>query len=134
MLYRERNSEKYALNLEYTIPTMYSDGTFSIKDILSNEKKEITVDKGFVIGNIIYKGNFSAINEALLALSLGMDFAKYTFFKKFIPVVVGESTVKLNEYFVSDSRNPELIIEENIRFAIDFVFESALRLQEFGYK
>jgi hypothetical protein len=80
---------------------------------------------------------FSYIFQAIRMLSLGLDYRKYNFFTSFMPRTFAYKT-KEDKYEVGIPFNTKTepdkhLIKENIEFALNFVLEFALKLQEFRY-
>jgi len=77
------------------------------------------------------KESIEAMQSAIKMLALGIDYRKYSRFKMLTPhltrVMSGEWII--NRRFKEDQKPPQ----EDARFCIDFVIESALALAEFDY-
>jgi hypothetical protein len=73
--------------------------------------------------------NFEQIDTAIEVISLGLDYRKYTKFKILTPYSVRfpDGKYRLSIY---GEKNWSI---ENCQFLIDFVLESAIKLQEFDY-
>lgn len=85
-----------------------------------------------------YQKAFSYIFESLTVFALGLDYKKYNHFQSFMPMVYGYTkhpfVAELNSYHLAvRPHHPKNITKENIHFAIDFVMEFALKIQEFKY-
>ena len=76
------------------------------------------------------KESLEAIQEAIKILAMGIDYRRYTRFKFFTPHIV---RVMSGDYIIHRSRNQEEAAAEDVRFCIDFVVETAIKLQEFDY-
>lgn len=74
------------------------------------------------------------LQEAMKILSLGLDYREYSRFRVYTPAILriieGEYVVQSIEPSTSQSELEELSAEEKCRFCLDFVIESAMRLQE----
>lgn len=78
----------------------------------------------------------NALREALKLLVLGIDFRKYTFFKAVTPYMNLYVTKDGADYSVEPKEMYEqrhILREEDCLFCINFVIDSALKLQEFDF-
>lgn len=112
----------------FITPTMKKDWSFFIQNSFSDSNDLIPMDISLAVLNHSYKSNFLQIQSWLNALSIGVDFRKYTFFRKIVPEVVGKVDDKL---FVSPISEIANLSEEKIDFAMKFVVDFSFKLQEF---
>lgn len=78
------------------------------------------------------KESIEAMQRAVKILALGLDYKKYSKFKRLLPYV---SRVLSGDYVVqkrAGGRGPEPD-EKYVRFCIDYVIDSAIKLNEFNY-
>jgi hypothetical protein len=73
--------------------------------------------------------NFESLNEVLEILSLGIDYKKYTKFKILTPITIRMYNGKYHMQIFGE----RIWNIENCLFLIDFVLESAIKIQEFDY-
>lgn len=74
--------------------------------------------------------SLEAIREAIKILAMGIDYRRYSRFRFYTPRV---TRVLSGEYVVSRSHAQEEANAEDVRFCIDFVVETAIKLHEFDY-
>jgi len=76
----------------------------------------------------------SEFQEAMKILSLGLDYREYSRFRVYTPpilrIIEGDYVVQWIERPISESESEGLASEEKCRFCLDFVIESAMRLQD----
>jgi hypothetical protein len=102
--------------------------------------KEPKTDKGYVeisegVASLTYNFNkaFSYTFQSLRIFFLGLDHRKYNHFTSFMPQAVSYNSEK-DEYQIFVPLNyPNELTKDNLTFAIDFIMEFALKLQEFRY-
>jgi hypothetical protein len=75
-----------------------------------------------------YDHNFEALSETIQILPSGLDYRKYIRITTFLPYVYKRMA---GDYHVARIYNLDFISKEDIQFAIDFVLESALKVQDF---
>lgn len=93
------------------------------------EKGDLQISSG-VAGLIhIINRNFGSLFSSLDAFTFGVDFGELSYFRMFMPVVVG-TIIATGEYAVSEVRDGVTINEDKCRFAIDFVIKFALNYKE----
>ncbi|MGH7409402.1 MAG: hypothetical protein ACREKF_15530 [Candidatus Methylomirabilales bacterium] len=78
------------------------------------------------------KQSVEALQEAMKVLSLGLDFRRYARFQLLTPMVVRMGNGNRRVYGWPTDRGAE-VSRRDLSFCIDFVIESALRLQEFDF-
>lgn len=97
----------------------------------------VEVSEGVAVISRRYNEAFAYVFQSLRILALGLDFKKYNYYKSFMPQAISLNT-NTNEYQIATPlnflRNGDKIPDESdIRFAIDFVMDFALRIQQFKY-
>ncbi|MGB8193723.1 MAG: hypothetical protein WCF67_17455, partial [Chitinophagaceae bacterium] len=106
--------------------------------------REAKTEDGFVevgegVAALAYQYNkaFSYVFQSLKVFSLGLDFKKYNHFNSFIPQALKYNTIdekyEMGWPYMAMTQPGESLTTENIQFAIGFVLEFALKLQEFKY-
>jgi hypothetical protein len=87
------------------------------------------------LGDFIDKTNeaIEAIQEIVKIIGFGIDYKRYALFKILTPIVGRYSD---GTYDVSrrDKKGKDMLKNQDAQFCIDFVIESALKLQEFDYE
>jgi hypothetical protein len=73
--------------------------------------------------------NFKTLNQALEIIALGIDYRKFTKFKMLTPIV---HRFDSGEYHM-EIWGEKIWDKDNCQFLIDFVLESAIKMQEFDY-
>lgn len=76
------------------------------------------------------KESIEAMQDAIKVLALGMDYRKYSKFKRLIPVVQKAQRGAVVQRMRGEDDSPSL---DDARFCLDFVIESSLALAEFDY-
>jgi hypothetical protein len=76
------------------------------------------------------KESIEAIQNAIKITSLGIDYKKYSKFRILTPIV----TRVYDDHHVSEIYGKKKWDKENCQYCIDFVIESALKLQEFDFE
>jgi len=74
--------------------------------------------------------NFENLEKALEIIALGIDFRKYTKFNILTPPAYALSN---GSYHIVESLTKKNWTKENCQFLIDFVLDSALKLQDFDF-
>jgi len=74
--------------------------------------------------------SIEALQNAVKILSLGLDYRRYAKFRLLTPVVMRFPGGK---YYIQRIDRKKEVTEEEVRFCIDFVIESAVLLQEFEF-
>ena len=125
---------------------LIKDGKFytkAVEKIFENQEeifKEPKIDNGYVeisegVAAIAYNFNkaFSYTFKALSIFFLGLDHRKYNHFISFMPQAMSYNPENDKyEIFVPLSY-PAQVTKENLTFAVEFIMEFALKLQEFKY-
>jgi len=76
---------------------------------------------------------FSYIFQSLRVFALGLDYKKYNHYESFMPIAYRHN-IETNKYTLAvRPHHPRGMTKENILFAIDFVTDFALKIQEFKY-
>jgi hypothetical protein len=75
-------------------------------------------------------GEITSVQSALKLISLGIDYRRYVKFKMFVPEVGRQGSERISCYWDSKKMKGTL---EDLRFCIDFVIETALKLQQFDF-
>jgi hypothetical protein len=93
----------------------------------------VEITEGVAALHYDYQKAFSYIFQSLSIYESGLDYKKCIHFSSFMPVVYSYNTE--TKYYKIGFRpdHPKNITKENILFAIDFVMEFALKIQEFKY-
>lgn len=93
----------------------------------------VEVTEGVASLHSNYQKAFSYIFQSLRVFALGLDYKKYSHYESFMPIVYSYN-VETNYYTIGIRlTHPKNITKENVLFAIDFVMEFALKIQEFKY-
>jgi hypothetical protein len=106
------------------------------EDLLKEPKTEngyVEISEG--VAAISYRTNnaLSYIFQVLRIFSLGLDFKKHSYYMSFMPTVISLNK-ESNKYTIGIRVNSsETLSKENVLFAMEFVTDFALRLQEFRY-
>ncbi len=112
---------------QFSYIDIYSIPHLQIPDLQG--KKELQTLKLYMDSVInAYNKNFHKINESLKIFALGIDYRKYLKFKSFIPTTSIKD--KQGVYTVTKARNIE-ITHDDLNFAIDFVLDCSLQIQNF---
>jgi hypothetical protein len=78
----------------------------------------------------------NAVRDILKISALGIDYRKYALFDFITPIVILTCNIDGDKYVAEDIEHFEMtksIKPEDCRFCIDFVIDSALKLQEFQF-
>ena len=72
------------------------------------------------------------MQRAIRIMAIGLDYRRYSRFKMFCPLI---TKMRGNRYQIFRSENMKRlkISKDDVRFCIDFIIESALKLYEFDY-
>jgi len=138
----DKSLESLALSFEYLI----SDYEESKKDELNRSPfffgEPMTNLKSFYLGGIINEDrkikefvdkvskSIEEIQKAIKILSFGIDYKKYAKFQSIVPYVV----FSINNEPIFYVREGMTLSKEDLEFCINFMVESALKLQEFDFE
>ncbi len=133
------NSKKFLIDHDYKLAGSFSSPIIatSIRHIENNikgivgsnaEKQAKIFDKRLKSAIEIYDNNFKRLEEILRILSLGIDYRKYINFKMITP------RVELTQNYRLGKIDEELLTDKNIKFMFDFVFDSAMIVQNFKFQ
>jgi hypothetical protein len=122
------------------------DGKFYTKafeKIFENQEeifKEPKTEDGYVeisegVASLAYNYNkaLSYTFQSLRIFSLGLDYRKYNHFNAFMPKTASYDPQKNDYRIFVPLTYPNELAKENLSFAIEFLMEFALKLQEFKY-
>lgn len=106
------------------------------EDLLKEPKtKDGYVEISEGVAAISYRTNsaLSHIFQVLRIFSLGLDYKKHSYYMSFMPTVISLNK-ETNKYTLGVRVNSsEELSKENVTFAMEFVTDFALRLQQFKY-
>ena len=100
---------------------------------LKTEDGYVEISEGVATLASYYNKAFSFIFQSLNILYLGLDYKKYNHYSSFMPVIFSYNKDDEKYTIGMPLGHPQNIIRENIAFAIEFVLEFALKIQEFKY-
>lgn len=97
---------------------------------LRNDRQEHTYERRLAqfVDNV--RETLEAMQEAMKILAMGIDYRRYSKFRFLTPTIV--KTYDGHYHIVSDSREQE-VSADDVGFCIDFVVETAVKLNEFDY-
>lgn len=98
--------------------------------------KKMVIDYDVQLSNFVQNSNrnFERITEALMIVSIGVSYRKYIRFIDITPfVIVDRSSGKEEMKSAKKPGQPEMD-KESAKFAIDFVLDVALKIQQFSTK
>jgi hypothetical protein len=105
---------------------LMSLGDFGSEQILST--RDFQRDLGEFVQKVVE--SLDAVQNAVRILAMGIDYPKYSKFLLITPYV---GRVLSGEYYTTEIREKNSISLEDVQFCIDFVVDTALKLQDFDY-
>ncbi|MEJ7827702.1 MAG: hypothetical protein WKF91_05895 [Segetibacter sp.] len=94
----------------------------------SNDIKKIDQSLGKIIDSM--QKNIDELQDSLKLIALGIDFKKYAKFKLLVPRSLRKTD---GNYHIVNAFQPKKLDKQNTQFCLDFVLESALKLQDFDF-
>lgn len=122
--YKENKHNPFTTaRFEFTKKVNYSPGSFMEEKHKIEQRLEPTIKE--------INQNFSNINSALEILALGLDYRKYAKYRAIVPsYFIFDKTANTYNYHSHYGKHWS---KENVEFLIDYVIDSALKLQDFEF-
>ena len=146
LLHINESVNKYSKSSPFSTaePPLFEEGKFYVKGVepffegmeqtMTEPKKPngfVEVSEGVAALAYLYNRTFIHLYDMVSILTLGLDTKKYNYFRSFMPAVYRFSTqTKKYSFMAPPGYNAANLTEEKIVFAIDFVAEFALNLQQ----